>query len=105
MLYGFNREDAAGLKRMVRKEGLRSKNRAKVKYPQPLPDDFYFRLCKPNQNIAKGVTDTVTIYNASTGTSTGEEIEAIARATAVVSAKYCSLINVNGVFVVLPCEC
>ena len=102
MLYGFNRDHARILKGIARREGLAPRAGTKVKYPKPLADEFYLRIGKPDANIAKGASGTVSLWGGSPLADTGDNVTAKALGAAVTSAKYVTLFYVEGV---LYCGC
>ena len=89
MLYGFREQEARILKRLARTTGLHSSPGTKVKYPKPLPEDgLYLKLGKPDANIAKGATGTVSIWEDDASSDTGTNQTCKALGAAVTSGKW-----------------
>lgn len=77
-----------------------------MRYPKPLPDDGVpIRVGKPDQDIAQGAADTVSLYNADTEVDTGDDVEAKALFADVTQDKWVSLLRIDGVWLVFPGEC
>lgn len=105
MIYGFNREHATILKRVARREGLKSRTGAKISYPKPMPDDVYFAIGKPDANIAKGASGTVSIWEDDSSADSGDNVTAKALGAAVTSAKWVTVWKLGTTYYVAPWEC
>lgn len=97
MLYGFNREHSATLKRIAKREGLKPRTRSKIKYAKPLPDDFRFILGKPTANITAPNTCTINVYGGTQGSeaATGEQITAYTYVD-LTTTKFCTAVLIGG---------
>lgn len=104
-LYGFPKDEARIVNRLVRREGLKSRTSTTIRYPKPLADDVLIKVGIPDQDIAKGATDTVSIYNANTEADTDYDVEAKALVEAVEQGLWVTLIFMDGVWLVFPAEC
>lgn len=97
MLYGFPKDEARIINRLVRREGLKSRTGTKVKYPKPLPDEHYIALGKPTGAVTAPNTCTINIYTGDPGSETanGEQVSAYTYAN-LAAGKFCSVTRING---------
>jgi hypothetical protein len=86
--FTFGEQKAHVLSRLADREGLESRTpRTGVRYARPLPQRDHTYICKPDSDIAKGASGTVTIYVNEQ--SIDEQVTAKALGAAVTAAKWC----------------
>ena len=105
MLYGFNREHSRILKGVARREGLKARTATTVRYPKPIPESLVIRVGIADEDIAKGATGTISIYNARTEADTDVNVEAKALGEAIEQGLWVTVIYLDGAWLVFPWEC
>jgi hypothetical protein len=99
----FNQSDAERIRNVVRRVE-RMPQSGGTHGRRHVVHNSRMQLCKPDQDIAAGDTDTVSIFSGFDRTDTSRNVEAYA-IVAVEEDKWCSLEFIDGVYYVFKIEC
>lgn len=105
-LYGFNKSDADQLVKVARREGQRPRNKASVKYPEPLPSTgVEIHRGVTNAQINKGSTSgTVSRYTDGTDTDSGTDDTVTNDLADIGSGKKVIYVKLGSIYYILNSE-